>query len=387
MNSVKYKFHPDEYELGENEKFYSDMEAKGWRLVKRERYLSKFVPAEPCQLRYRVEVSSPEFLGEDGLSEGQLTVFEDCGWEYVTSRSFLHIFRAPAGSGAPEFYSDPVQQAQTLKKVCRGMWISWAIILIALAIGILITFFSNEPWIDKPWERVLAVHFKRFVRIPTHYVMYWFWMLWAAYELIWSTWKINRTYRRLKRGIPLDHAPKGNRILHKLFHPGLLCLSALCLLLTIGQLISTQSEDLPAQPDGPYIMLCDVNWEGERTTFMGQSSGVTHAVSPLADYWETVEYIRTQTGGSVWLRQYVYRLRFPGMSGTLAQSLMDTPILSSWAAFSPVEAEGFDAVWAAGRELVAVKGDMVAYVMFLGANDDGLDDPFICAALQAAWES
>ena len=35
MKRVKYKFHPETYELGENEKFYSDMEAKGWRLVKR----------------------------------------------------------------------------------------------------------------------------------------------------------------------------------------------------------------------------------------------------------------------------------------------------------------------------------------------------------------
>ena len=29
MRNVRYRFHPGEYELGENEKFYSDMEAKG----------------------------------------------------------------------------------------------------------------------------------------------------------------------------------------------------------------------------------------------------------------------------------------------------------------------------------------------------------------------
>ena len=52
MKRVKYKFHPETYELGENEKFYSDMEAKGWRLVKRGGYLSKFVPVEPSRARW-----------------------------------------------------------------------------------------------------------------------------------------------------------------------------------------------------------------------------------------------------------------------------------------------------------------------------------------------
>lgn len=45
--NTRYRFHPDEYELGETEKFYSDMEARGWQLVKRGAYLSKFVPVKP----------------------------------------------------------------------------------------------------------------------------------------------------------------------------------------------------------------------------------------------------------------------------------------------------------------------------------------------------
>ena len=86
MKRVKYKFHPENYELGENEKFYSDMEASGWRLVKRGANLSKFVPVEPSRARYRVEVSAPGFLEEANMSEAQLTVFADCGWEHVTDR-------------------------------------------------------------------------------------------------------------------------------------------------------------------------------------------------------------------------------------------------------------------------------------------------------------
>ena len=44
-------------------------------------------------------------------------VYEDCGWEYVISRGYLHIFRAPEGNDAPEFYLEPEQQAATLKAV------------------------------------------------------------------------------------------------------------------------------------------------------------------------------------------------------------------------------------------------------------------------------
>lgn len=382
MKRVRYRFHPGEYELGENEKFYGDMEAKGWRLVKRGSNLSRFEPVEPQKTRYRVEVSSPAFLEEEGLSEGQLAVFEDCGWEYVTSRGFLHIFRAPEGSGAPEFYAEPIQQAQTLKKIRRDMWIGVAVSVAALAFAACFPFFTGRT----PGQ-FFGEMFKRFVQIPTLYAMYGSWLLWAVCQLAWGAWKLNRTYFRLKKGKPLDHAPKGRRGLHRLAHPGLLCLTGLFLLLTIGQLIATRSGDLPETPNGPYIMLRDIGWEGERGNFMGITSGVTRTSSPLADYWDITEVINPPSGDQVWMRQYVYRLRFPGMADTLARAMMEKPILAHGPeAFRPTEAEGLDGSWAAHYELVAVKGGFVAYVEFLGWGQDGMDAQAICAALRSAWE-
>lgn len=382
MNRVKYKFHPSEYDLGENEKFYGDMEAKGWRLAKRGLYFSKFIPVAPSRTKYRIEVTSPTFLEEAELSEGQLAVFEDCGWEHVASRGFLHIFRAPEGSDAPEFYTDPRQQAETLKKIRRDLW--WSIALLFLLLPAVILFTLLNP----TFARQYAIFIQRAVQCPTLYAAYGFFCLWAIYTIVWSTWKLNRTYRRLKKGEPLDHAPKTKHAFHRLLHPGLLLLSLLWQLLAVGQLITIQERELPTQPDGPYIMLSDIGWEGERTDFMGRHSGITHTASLLADYWETVEYIRTQEDTTVWLRQNIYRLRFPGMAGTLTQSLMETDTLAHGPeSFSPVEVEGFDAVWATRYEMVAVRGDMVAYTVFLNWADDGIDCQAICAALQAAWES
>lgn len=79
----KYAVHPGAYELGENEKFYSDMEAKGWRLKKRGAYLSRFERTAPSSARYRVEVFQPDAWAAKDLPEEQKAVFEDCGWEYV----------------------------------------------------------------------------------------------------------------------------------------------------------------------------------------------------------------------------------------------------------------------------------------------------------------
>lgn len=94
----KYKFHPNQYELGENEQFYSNMEKKGWRLVKRGAYLSRFEPVEPNNTRYRIEVYQPGIWATKDIPEEQLSVFEDCGWEHVTASLPLQIFRAPAGA-------------------------------------------------------------------------------------------------------------------------------------------------------------------------------------------------------------------------------------------------------------------------------------------------
>ena len=130
----KYAVHPGAYELGENEKFYSDMEAKGWRLKKRGAYLSRFERTVPSSARYRVDVFQPDAWAAKDLPEEQKAVFEDCGWEYVCPSLPLHIFRTPAGSDAPEFYDDPAQQAETLKKMKRDAVWGWVPTLAVWAV-------------------------------------------------------------------------------------------------------------------------------------------------------------------------------------------------------------------------------------------------------------
>ena len=127
----RYRLHFDDYAIGENEKLYGDMAARGWFLEKRGAYFSRFRRGEPAEMRYRIEVSAPGFLEETDLPEEQVAVYEDCGWDYVASRGMIHVFASPAGSDAPEFYADPAQQAATLKALRRGYIWAWVPVTVS----------------------------------------------------------------------------------------------------------------------------------------------------------------------------------------------------------------------------------------------------------------
>ena len=55
-----YRIHPENYDVGRMERFYSRMAAKGWRLEKRGPYLSRFRRADPENLMCRIELSGVE---------------------------------------------------------------------------------------------------------------------------------------------------------------------------------------------------------------------------------------------------------------------------------------------------------------------------------------
>lgn len=381
MNRI-YRFHPGEYELGANEKFYGDMEARGWRLVRRGRYLSGFVRCAPSEARYRVEVYMPEFLEEPGMGEAQLAVFEDCGWEYIGSRRFLHIFRAPEGSSAPEFYADPRQQAATLQKVRRDLLWGW----LGFSVTFLLFFASFGVGVGKPFPQWNWAQARRLVEIPGYVGFLTLLLLFFLYRLVWDTWQVNRTYLRLKRGLPLEHAPKGRRLIPKIAGRGLACLMAVCVVATAVQLLAVRTTELPLTPDGPYLLLSDLGLEGERSElwYGKRESSVTRSASLLTDYWDVFEIVEDPAGQQFWMYQDVYRLRVPGLTGALARSLRETSVFApSGADYDAVSIPGLDAAWVYGDlEAVAVKGDMAAHVECLG-----LDAQTALEALAERWRA
>lgn len=370
---AKYRLHPDKYALGENEKFYSDMEAKGWRLAKRGAYWSKFVPTEPSLARYRVEVRErAPYWDEEGTDEAWLAVFADCGWEYVTGSGLLQIFRAPQGSDAPELYADPRQQAATLKQLERQYWLGWCPTVGAFCVTLLshAARWGGVSYLQRGWVEQTAA----FLTVAVF-------LLWVLYRSLYGAWQLRKACRRMKRGEALDHNPQQRRLAHKLASRGLLAVCVVFLLLTAAQQVFTYSADLPQQAEGPYLLLSGLGWEGERVPSMDQASGVTTTRSLAADYWDVREYM---DGASLF--QHVYRMRSPAAARDFTRVLMDTSAFGERAEdFTPLEAAGLDAAWTSrGLDIVAVKGEMAVYLTYISSSR-GFDPQAILTALAARW--
>lgn len=103
-----YRIHPADYAIGDSERLYERMAAKGWVLEKRGITLSRFRREAPQRLRYRIELAQPEFLEGADLPEEQRELYEDCGWHLAAHCGVTYVFCAQEdGDAPPELYTDP----------------------------------------------------------------------------------------------------------------------------------------------------------------------------------------------------------------------------------------------------------------------------------------
>ncbi|MCD7994516.1 MAG: DUF2812 domain-containing protein, partial [Clostridia bacterium] len=72
----RYAFHPLESAVDETERFYAEMAAKGWQLVKRGAFLSRFKRADPEETLYRVAVVMPDGSGGLPFSAEQMDMYK-----------------------------------------------------------------------------------------------------------------------------------------------------------------------------------------------------------------------------------------------------------------------------------------------------------------------
>lgn len=314
-------------------------------------------------------------MEESYLSEEQLAVFADCGWEHVTDRGMLHVFRAPAGSDAPEFYADPRQQAATLKKMRRSYVWAWVPAVLYLGFELLL-IASLSGGVSVTLTRLGAEFRGAWIEDTAFLAGFGFWLLWLLYTQVRGAWIISRTYRRMKRGVPLDHSPGGRHLARKVIHRGLLGLIVLCALLALAQWVGRKQYDLPLEPDGPYLLLEELGETGERTQLFydDRVSEVKVTRSLLATHYDVFEVVESGNN-QIWMYQDVYRLRRPASAMDFAEVLMDVSTFGRGAEnFTPVAVDGLDAAWLFGDlEVVAVRGDLVIYVTYLGRSAAGGD--------------
>ncbi len=345
-----YRIHPENYDVGRMERFYSRMAAKGWRLEKRGPYLSRFRRADPETLTCRIELS-----GVDGMPEEQIALYEDAGWQLAAHYQFINVFFAPSDSGAPEFYSDPAQQAATytaIRKSYRNSFIGLFVYTLVYALliflggygGSLVRFFGN-----------LQLAFFTYTMAMCAVLML---LLSCWYGQLHAVLCLRAVCRRMKSGKPFDHD-------RSLFPPlrwigyGLAAAVAVLAALGVWEYISSRPYPMPQERDGPYLLLSDLGYDGERTYTVRESnlSETAHGVTPLASWWDTQEFVELDNGQTAAIYQLVLEVSSPEQAIDLAPALMETSTFRL--EFSPVEMDGLDAAWANELDLVAVKGNRV----------------------------
>ena len=376
----KYAFHPKDFEIGETEKFYSDMAAKGWSLVKRGAYLSRFEKAKPQKMRYRIEVISAKALEGLRLPEELVSVYKDCGWEYVDGKSFIHVFRAPEGSGAMEFYMQPEQQAETMKGLRKHYLISMLSrpfnIVLILLLGLLVDGIGEGKWLAQAY-RVLVEQ----TDLTMIFVVF---LIWTLAGSIRAAWRMNRLYHTMKKGIPLDHAPKTKRIALKI---GNGIAVALLIGLSVYGISNYEKSPMPTKTDEPYLLLNELGISGERIlNFVNHNeSTVIYNRSWIAECWDCCEFLETETGDD-WMYQNVYRFESEAFVDSFVAALMkEATFASSKNPYVEISLEGLDRVWMADRlECIAVKGNLVCSITYpYEYKQEGLQ---VLQAVADKWE-
>lgn len=359
----KYVIHPGDYAIGENEKLYADMAAKGWLLEKRGAYLSRFRRDVPQKLRYRLELAPPEMF-EREMPDEQRFLYEESGWRYVTRGVQIHVFSAPEDSPAPEIHTDPSLQATTLRGMRRKYYFGWISPVALLLFNLLFPFILN-PWGGNATQHIVSLFRLEWISNTAFISLCVLVLIWSTYKTIYGALQIARLHRTLKRGRPIDHAPKKRRHLYWAVNVALLTCCIVFAALSIVQLAQNRKYDMPLEADGPYLLLKDLGWDGARTSNITDlTSNVKMKRSLLADSWYTYECV-SAGGGSSWMYQDIYELRAGESPKDVVRLLMAKSVFTrDITKYTRVDVAGLDEAYRGHMEYIAVKGNTVYHITY-----------------------
>ena len=351
-----YLLHPNDWNIGGMERFYARMARRGWQLEKRGAFFSRFARKEPEDVCYRVElVSTPRSDAPLQLPPEQIQLYEECGWQYVTGRGLVHLFRAPTGSGEPELYDDPRQQADTLQGLRREARFQLGGVCVQMLVYLLLAVL-NEHY-QPAWLWLTLVQAPSL--LPLACILLGGLLANALHRVV----RLGRQYRRMRRGKPLDRRPPwGWRVILA----GLWAAGAVCVGLFVWQAAGTRTLAPELSQVGPCLVLEQLGETGTLTSLpvQGESrSGIRVTPLPGGGRWWHGQEVRESGSRQVSLFQDVYELNSPEAARRLG------PLLTEAATFAdgmePVTVDGLD--WAAcgTLEAVAVQGCRAAYITLI----------------------
>jgi len=147
MGTVKRKLQIiSPYSIGAYESWLSDQAARGLFLKKIGFGFCTFEKAEPARIEYRIDIS------KERLSKDRIVMYEDCGWKYIASKKWAHVFCAAAGTQTTEIHTDAKEQGFTLVELTRMLSILMPIMVILVSFEFVLygymLFIGGTPFLN-----------------------------------------------------------------------------------------------------------------------------------------------------------------------------------------------------------------------------------------------
>lgn len=249
MTNIVRKLRPNDYwRIGEHESWFSDMSLQGLHLHKMGTTFAHFKKGEPKRMEYRIEVTKNK-----SISDEQIEMYEENGWDYVTSYQYFHVFASPVERNATELHTDPAEQAYTLQRLSKRLILNGIVVAVgfALIIGMLgSTLFLDGTPILRLVEGVILQQ-----------IIFIFILLYLVYLSIRAMLAIRALRRNLKEGKAINHHAPWEKTLrtNTVFSVVFLTIALASTALPLIQILKSETLTLPeGDSDLPIVRLADI---------------------------------------------------------------------------------------------------------------------------------
>ena len=378
MTKLVRKMRPvDFWRIGEHESWFSDMAKEGLHLHKMGNFFVYFKKGESKDMEYRIEVTPTKDISDD-----QIMMYEDNGWEYISSFGQFHVFASPKERNAVEIHTDPAEQFFTLQTLNKRLRFNAIVVILlsALTIGLntSVWFLDNTPIL-----RLVEGHVIQQTIISLI-------MLYNVYLTSRGTLAILALQKKLKHGIPIDHHAPWKKGLRRssIINVAFLTIALFSVYLPFKSLMTMDTITLPIEEtEHRVVRLAQLEQPSKLERNETFIDGVDYGNS-LSTNWSIVApnqyeieesgeaYISTESNEKILyypsISSDVYELRMTSLVEPLVQDLIVWHSRHSHhtETFIKKQNSSLDYLYVneedINKEVIAAKGNVVTFVRYSG---------------------
>lgn len=372
---VKRLMLDDNYAIGRNESWFSDMAKKGLHLNKFGHIFVYFEKGEPKETKYRIDY----FKGD--LSQEQLDVYHDCGWKFVTNNGDFHIFSADEKSCIPELHTDAIEQGFSLSELDKRLRNNLIIISLAMFLffGMMASIYVLN---DEPFLYMIKGQFIQQILLVTV-------ELYVFYTVIRNYAVIRNLKKSLLQGKQMNHNEdyRKARLQGGMFAGFFLPIALLTILIPFVDIAKSKDYTLPeVNTNLPIIRLAEIEQSpglmresGYKRNDVDWSNRVSYDWSLLAPF----QYEADEHGiisGEMWadkngvyspsITTRYYELAFSGMAKNLTLDLINRYVYRDGTEIKAISNLELDKIYIAEddtkKQIFAYSDNQVVHVTYYG---------------------